>query len=86
MVLFPEILVFHQLSYIGLFGQREPITTLENQCSSKCFFQKPIQYSQGNNVLDVAASNVDGFLQIDICVSSTELNRLLWNKMSLSPP
>jgi hypothetical protein len=60
MVLCPEILVFHQFSCIGLLGQREPITTLENQSSSKYSFQKPIQFSQGNNVLDVAASNIDG--------------------------
>jgi hypothetical protein len=37
-------------------------------------------------VLDAAACNLDGFLWRDTCVSSTQLNRPIWNKQSLSPP
>jgi hypothetical protein len=31
-------------------------------------------------VLDAAASNIDGFLSRDTCVSSTLLNRCIWYK------
>jgi hypothetical protein len=37
-------------------------------------------------VLDAATSNIDGFLWRDTCVSSTQLNRPIWNKVSLSTP
>jgi hypothetical protein len=36
-------------------------------------------------VLDPPASNIDGFLWRDICVSSNQLNRPICNKR-LSPP
>jgi hypothetical protein len=39
----------------------------------------------GNNALDTPATKNDGFLWNDTCVSSTVLNRPIWNKMSLSP-
>jgi hypothetical protein len=39
--------------------------------SSKYSFQKLTQLSQGNNVLDAHASNTDGFILRDICVSSS---------------
>jgi hypothetical protein len=42
--------------------------------------------SQGNNVLDATSSNTYGFLSGDICVSSTQLYRPIWNKESLLPP
>jgi hypothetical protein len=38
-------------------------------------FQKRTQFSQGNNLLDVSRSNIDGFLVRDTHVSSTQLNR-----------
>jgi hypothetical protein len=44
------------------------------------------QCTQGNNVLDAATSNIGGFLWRDTCVSSTQLNRPIWNKVSLSTP
>jgi hypothetical protein len=43
---------------------------------SKYTFQKLTQFSQGNNVIDIAASNIDGVLRRDTCVSSTQLNSL----------
>jgi hypothetical protein len=37
-------------------------------------------------VIDDRASNSDGFLSIDTCVSSNQLNRLIWNNQSHPPP
>jgi hypothetical protein len=59
-----------------------PLKTLMGRKNS---FQKPTQFSQGNNEIDAPASNKDGFLSKDKCVSATQLNRCIWNKMSLSP-
>jgi hypothetical protein len=53
----------------------ECISTLRNLSCSKYSFQKIIQFSQGNNVLDAPASNIDGFISGDTCVSSTFLDR-----------
>jgi hypothetical protein len=50
------------------------------------FLSKPNSILTKNNVLDVPASNTDGFLSSDTCVSTTQLNRPLWNIESLSPP
>jgi hypothetical protein len=66
--------------------QRDPIYTLQTVTCRKYSFQKLIQYAQEINVLDAPASNTDGFLLRDACVSSTELNSPIWNQMSLSPP
>jgi hypothetical protein len=85
MLFFQEIHVFHKLCWVGLFGT-EPISTLKNPSCRKFSFQKQTQFSQGNNVLDVAASNTDGFPLRDSCVSSTQLNRPICRKQSLSPP
>jgi hypothetical protein len=48
-------------------------------------FQKLTQFSKGNNALEAAASNTDGFLCRDICVSSTHLSIAIWSKERLSP-
>jgi hypothetical protein len=42
-------------------------------------FQKLPHFSQGNNVLYVPPSDVDGFLLRDTYVSSTQLNRTIWD-------
>jgi hypothetical protein len=36
-------------------------------------------------VVDAEACNIDSFLSRDISVFSTQLNRAIWNKESLSP-
>jgi hypothetical protein len=59
---------------------------LENPKLLKEFPSKIPQFSQGKNVLNAAASNIDGYLWSDTCVSSTQLNRPIWNKQSLTPP
>jgi hypothetical protein len=50
------------------------------------FLEKLTQFSQGNNALDPPASNTNGCLWRDKCVSSIQLNRSIWNKMNRSPP
>jgi hypothetical protein len=44
-----------------------------------------IQCSQGNNLLGTPASNIDGFLPRDICVSSIQQNSCILNKLNVSP-
>jgi hypothetical protein len=39
---------------------------------------KLTQFSNGNNVQDAAASNIDAFLWRDTCVCSTQLNSPIW--------
>jgi hypothetical protein len=68
------------------FLQTEPISTLKNLSCREYSFQKLTQFSQGNNVLDAPAFIKDGFLCRDTCVSSTQMNRPIWNKESISPP
>jgi hypothetical protein len=59
---------FLQLSQIAYL---QPISTLKLLSCRKYSCQKLTQFSQGNNVLDVPASNADGFLSRGTCVSST---------------
>jgi hypothetical protein len=64
--------------------QIDPFSTLKILICRKDSFQKLCQFSQGKNVLDAPASKTDAFLSRDTCVSSTQLNIHIWNKMSLS--
>jgi hypothetical protein len=66
--------------------QNELFSTLKTMICRKYSFQKLNEFSQGNNVPDVPASNSDGFLWRDTCVSSTQLNRPICRKQSLFPP
>jgi hypothetical protein len=66
--------------------QPEPYSTLKTLICRKYAFQKLTQLSQGKNVLDDPASKADGFLYRETYISSTQLNRPIWNKMSLSSP
>jgi hypothetical protein len=43
------------------------------------------QYSQQNNALCTTSSNTGGYLLIDICISSIQLNRPIWIKTIFSP-
>jgi hypothetical protein len=86
MVCFQVINVFPQLNWIELFGKKRAYLHLDKPLSRKSLFQKLIQSSQGNNVLDAPVPKNDGFLSRDIGVSSPQLNRPIWNTMSLSPP
>jgi hypothetical protein len=59
---------------------------LEKPNLQEVFLQKLTQFSQGNNVLGITASNTHGFVSRGTCVPSTQLNRPIFNKESLSPP
>jgi hypothetical protein len=59
--LFSTLHVFHQLSWIGLYGTNEPSSCLKILICRKYSFQKLTQWSQGNNVLDATDSNIDVF-------------------------
>jgi hypothetical protein len=85
-VVFQEIHVFLLINWSGLLEQREPNTTLKIPRCTKNFLWKLSLLSQRNNVLDAAASNRDGFLWRDTCVTSAQLNRLFSTKMSIYPP
>jgi hypothetical protein len=52
----------------------------------KYSFQRVSEFSQGNNLLEAAASNMDGFLWRDTFVSSSQLNRAICRNMSTNPP
>jgi hypothetical protein len=80
MVFFWEMHVFLQLTWIGLFGKKERISTLKNLSCRKCSFHKLTQFSQGINVVPGESCNINVFLWRDTCVSLTQLNKPVWNK------
>jgi hypothetical protein len=49
----------------------ESTTSFKNTPCRKYSFQKLTHFSQGNNVLDSAASSIDYFLGSDSCFCST---------------
>jgi hypothetical protein len=65
---------------------KESLLHMENLRCRKYIFQKRTQFLQGNNVLDAPVSNTNSFLSRDTCVPSTQLNRPISNKESLSSP
>jgi hypothetical protein len=77
---------FFNSAELAYSEQAECISTLTNLHCRKYSFQKQTQFSQENNVLDAPAPKTDGFLSRGTCVSSTQLNRPILNKMTLSPP
>jgi hypothetical protein len=78
--------VFLQLSSTGLFGVKRAYLYLETPKVQEVFLSKLSQFSKENNVLHTLASNRDGFLSRDTCVSSTQVDRPLWSNMGPSPP
>jgi hypothetical protein len=83
---FWEIHVFLQVSWIGIFGTRWASSTLKIEIFRVRSFQKLTEFSHGNTVLDVAASNIEVFLWRDTCGSLTQLNKRIYIKHRLSPP
>jgi hypothetical protein len=67
------------LERVGLFEQNKPSPNVKIVIFRKYSFERLIQSSQGNNALDPAASNTDGFLQRDTCIPSTLPNRPTWS-------
>jgi hypothetical protein len=92
MVFFGEIHVFPQLSRNGPFVAKRAYHQLKHLSCRKYSFQKETQFSKANYVLyasanillDAVSSNLDGGHSSDKCVSSTQLNRNIWRKQSLS--
>jgi hypothetical protein len=78
--------VFLQFVEKAYLEQIETFPTLKPMICRKYSCQKLSKFSQGNNVLDAPASNIDGFLWRYICVSSTVLNWPIRNKICLCPP
>jgi hypothetical protein len=66
--------------------QNVPSSTLNTMICRKYSFQKLTEFLQGSYVQDASAPNIDGFLWIDTRVSSTQVNRPLGSKQSLSGP
>jgi hypothetical protein len=54
--------VFLQLSCIDLFATKWAFQHIENYDLQEAFLPKLTYSSQGNNALDAAAYNIDGFL------------------------
>jgi hypothetical protein len=59
-VLFAEIYVFLQHDWIGLLGGKRLYLHIATPKLLKVFLWKVTEFSQGKNVLDAAASNIDG--------------------------
>jgi hypothetical protein len=51
------------LSQIGLFGTKRAFLDLENYDNQEVFLSKTNLILKRNNVLDAAASNIDGFFR-----------------------
>jgi hypothetical protein len=64
--------------------QNEYFYSLKCTISRKYSFQKVPQLSQGFNLLDAAASNIHGFFFRHPCISSSQLNRPIWSKQSIT--
>jgi hypothetical protein len=60
--------------------QNEPSSPLKTLVCRKCSFERLIQFSLGNYVLDAATSNIDGFLWCDKCASLSQLSGLFGTK------
>jgi hypothetical protein len=69
-----------------IWKKSEHFITLKILMGQEYCAQKPTQLSQGYNVLDTPPSDVDSFVSRDTCVSSNQMSRPTWNKMSDSPP
>jgi hypothetical protein len=60
-------------------------STFKSLIYRKYAFKKLTEISPGNNLVDALASMTDAILWRGTCVSSTQLNRPIWNKESLPP-
>jgi hypothetical protein len=65
--------------------QRDPMSTLKQLSCRKYSFQNLKPFSQGNNMLDAAASNTNGLFWRNSCVSSNLVNAYLEEKETTPP-
>jgi hypothetical protein len=77
--------MFPHFSSIGLFWTKWVFLHLENSDLRELSFRKLTQFSHAKKVLDATASITNEFVSGDTQVSSTQLNRPIWNKDSISP-
>jgi hypothetical protein len=66
--------------------QNQPLSNKKIVICRKYFFKNKLNSHRENNVTDAAATNIDGFHWRDTCLSSTQRNRPIWSKHSISPP
>ena len=83
---FTKSMCFFTSAELANLDQTELMYTMKQHSCRMSFYSKQTKFSEDINVLDVPASNMDGILSRDTCVSSTQLKRPICNKMSLSLP
>jgi len=81
-----EIHVFLQVRWIGGSAAKWAFSILKTLVCRKYSFQNLTEFSWPNNVLDVAATFIAGFLWRDAYGSSTQVKRPIWSKVRLFPP
>jgi hypothetical protein len=86
MVSFHKIHVFPQLRGIGLLGTKTLYLHLQKHKLQEVFLSKTCSVLTGKQCFRCSFSITDGFLWRDTCVSSTLLNRPIWNEDSPQKP
>jgi hypothetical protein len=76
--------VFHQLSAVELFGTKRAYVYIEKRTLQELVLSKTNSILTWKNVLDATISNNEGLHSRDTCVLSTQMNRTIGKKMSLS--
>jgi hypothetical protein len=80
---FGEINVFLQLSSMGLFGIKSSCLYPETPMLQEVLLSKVTPFSQAKTVFYSPASDTNDCLWRETCVSSTQLNRPIWDIYSL---
>jgi hypothetical protein len=80
-----EIHVFLQHSYIGLFGTKLAYLQHEIVICSMYYSKNLTQFSQENNALNGAVSNIDGYVEIFMSFFNSGENYFLEQQSLLSP-
>jgi hypothetical protein len=75
-----------QVRWMGLFVANRAYFHFGNYDLQEVFLTKTNSFLTGKQCFICSSSNTDCFLCTDIYVSSTQLSRPIWNKMSISPP
>jgi hypothetical protein len=78
-LLFGEIHVFLQLSWVGLFGANKAYLHFEIAKWQEILLSKTNSILKGKQCSRSPDSNTNGFLLRDKCVHSTQLNRPKWH-------
>jgi hypothetical protein len=77
MVYLERFVYLFNFTEVACLEVTDPISTFKHLSSRQYSFQNQNQFSQGNKMLDVANSNIDGFLWRDSCVLQFSLIGLL---------